>query len=936
MNKLFSTLLVSLLLPFSVAAQTVEIDNSYRVGKLENGLTYYIKHNAKEKGLADFFIAQRVGSILEEPRQRGLAHFLEHMAFNGTKHFQGKGNSLGIVPWCETIGVKFGTNLNAYTSVDQTVYNVSAVPIKREGIVDSTLLILHDWSHFLLLNDDEIDKERGVIHEEWRTRRAGMAVQRMMERVMPTIYKGTKYEDCLPIGSMDIVDNFPYKDLRDYYNKWYRPDLQAIIVVGDIDVDKMEEKIRRTFADVQKPENPAERIYYPVPDNDKMIVAIDKDSEQPIMLVNLYMKQAATPDNEKNLIATQRKSYLSALVTNMLNGRLADMKKKPTPPFHSASVGAGQFFISKTKDAFSVSFGCLQENVKGSFDAVIGEVERARQHGFTASELERAKRTILKSAERKYTERNDRRNRYLVKAALQNFLNNEPITSAEYDYQLTQEFNGSVTLAEVNQEAIELISDKNQVLTVYAPLKADFPIADEATFEKYVLEAQAKQYEPYKEETMQAELITKLPKKGKIKKETDWDKFGVKKLILSNGVEVYVKKTDFAKDEITMRFYGEGGTSSYPDADAINFSMLSSAIIDAGVANFDKVQLDRMLNGKAVRINPSIGVETQAINGSSSVKDFETMMQLTYLYFTAPRKDEAKFKGSIETMRSFLKNREANPQVAYNDSVTAILYGNHPRLQPVKRSTLDRISYDRIWQIYNERFSDASGFKMILVGNVDMETLRPLLCQYVATLPNKGKRSVVKDSYPQVRNVNETHIFKKKMNTPSTLVSVFYTFDEPFTPKADLALDVFKRVLTIAYTDSVREEKGGTYGVSVQSQLDNTAKPHGFVKISFRTDPAKYEMLMPIIYQQIKNIANSGPLASSMDKIKKYLLKAHRQSVNTNGYWDYVIYNRLRRNIDFFTGYEDLVKSLTPQDVQQIAKDILKSNRRIEITMMSE
>ena len=518
MNKLFSTLLVSLLLPFSVAAQTVEIDNSYRVGKLENGLTYYIKHNAKEKGLADFFIAQRVGSILEEPRQRGLAHFLEHMAFNGTKHFQGKGNSLGIVPWCETIGVKFGTNLNAYTSVDQTVYNVSAVPIKREGIVDSTLLILHDWSHFLLLNDDEIDKERGVIHEEWRTRRAGMAVQRMMERVMPTIYKGTKYEDCLPIGSMDIVDNFPYKDLRDYYNKWYRPDLQAIIVVGDIDVDKMEEKIRRTFADVQKPENPAERIYYPVPDNDKMIVAIDKDSEQPIMLVNLYMKQAATPDNEKNLIATQRKSYLSALVTNMLNNRLSDIKKQATPPFHSASVGAGQFFISKTKDAFSVSFGCLQENVKGSFDAVIGEVERARQHGFTASELERAKRTILKSAERKYTERNDRRNRYLVKAALQNFLNNEPITSAEYDYQLTQEFNGSVTLAEVNQEAIELISDKNQVLTVYAPLKADFPIADEATFEKYVLEAQAKQYEPYKEETMQAELITKLPKKGKIKK----------------------------------------------------------------------------------------------------------------------------------------------------------------------------------------------------------------------------------------------------------------------------------------------------------------------------------------------------------------------------------------------------------------------------------
>lgn len=936
MNKLFSTLLVTLLLPFSITAQTVEVDNSYRVGKLENGLTYYIKHNAKEKGLADFFIAQRVGSILEEPRQRGLAHFLEHMAFNGTKHFQGKGNSLGIVPWCETIGVKFGTNLNAYTSVDQTVYNISAVPVKREGIIDSTLLILHDWSHFLLLNDDEIDKERGVIHEEWRTRRAGMAIQRMMERVMPTIYKGTKYEDCLPIGSMDIVDNFPYKDLRDYYQKWYRPDLQAIIIVGDIDVDKIEQKIRHTFADIPKPEDPAERIYYPVPDNEKMIVSIDKDSEQPIMLVNLYMKQAATPDNEKNLVISQRKKYLSSLIVNMLNNRLNDIKKQAMPPFHSASVGNGQFFISKTKDAFSVSFGCLQENVKGSFNAVIGEVERTRQHGFTASELQRAKTTFLKGAERRYTERNDRRNRSLVKLALQNFLNNEPITSPEYDYQLIKQFNAEVTLSEVNQEVTELITNTNQVLTVYAPLKADFPIADEATFEQYVLDAQAKKYEPYAEEILQAKLIAKLPKKGKIKKETDWDKFGVKKLVLSNGVEVYVKKTDFAKDEINMRFFGEGGTSLYPDADAINFPMLSSAITDAGVGNFDKVKLDRLLSGKAVRIAPSIGVETQAINGNSSVKDFETMMQLTYLYFTAPRKDEAKFKGSIETMRSFLKNREANPQVAYKDSVTAILYGNHPRLQPMKCSTLDRVSYNRIWQIYNERFSDASGFKMVLVGNVDMETLRPLLCQYIATLPNKGKHSIAKDSYPQVRNVNETHIFKKKMNTPSTLVSVFYTFDEAFTPKNDLTLDVFKRVLTIAYTDSVREEKGGTYGVSVQSELDNTAKPHGFLKISFRTDPAKYEMLMPIIYRQIENIANKGPLMSSMDKVKKYLLKAYSQSINTNGYWDYVIYNRLRHNVDFFTGYEDLVKSLTPQDVQQIAKDILKSNRRIEITMMSE
>lgn len=578
MIKFFLALFFSTLLPLSVSSQKVEADKSYRIGKLSNGLTYYLKYNAKEKGLAEFFIAQRVGSILEEPRQRGLAHFLEHMAFNGTKHFQGNGKSLGIVPWCETIGVKFGANLNAYTSVDQTVYNISAVPIMREGIIDSTLLILHDWSHFLLLEDNEIDKERGVIHEEWRTRRAGMAIQRMMERVMPTIYKGTKYEDCLPIGSMDIIDNFPYKDLRDYYLKWYRPDLQAIIIVGDIDVDKMEQKIHSVFSDIQKPENPANRIYYPVPDNKKMIVAIDKDSEQPIMFVTLYMKQESTPDSEKDLILTQRKKYLSSLIIKMLNNRLSDIRKQYKPPFHSASVNDGSFFISKTKDAFSVSFGCLQENVKGSFDAVIGEVERARQNGFTMSELQRAKTTLLKSVEHRYAERKEQRNRTFVKKALQNFLDNDPIMSIEYYYKLIQTFNAQITLSEVNKEVAELISNKNQVLTIYAPLKKDFPIADKETFEKYVLDAQSRRYKPYKEKPLHEKLISFLPKKGKIIKEIDWDKFGVKKLILSNGVEVYIKKTSFANDDISMRFYGEGGTSLYPDSDAINFPMLSSAI----------------------------------------------------------------------------------------------------------------------------------------------------------------------------------------------------------------------------------------------------------------------------------------------------------------------------------------------------------------------
>lgn len=368
MKRNILSILAFVLLPLSVTAQ-LPSDPSVRIGKLDNGLTYYLRHNAKEKGLADFYIAQRVGSILEEPRQRGLAHFLEHMAFNGTKHFSGKDGQLGIVPWCESIGVKFGANLNAYTSVDQTVYHIGSAPLKREGILDSCLLVLNDWSHYILLEDKEIDKERGVIHEEWRTRRAGMAMQRLMEDAMPVIYKGSKYEDCLPIGSMDIVDNFPYQDLRDYYQKWYRPDLQAIVVVGDIDVNQVEQKVKALFSQIPKAVNPAERIYYPVPDNDKMIVNVQKDKEQPIALCHLYMKRDATPDHEKNTEKYLRDGYIDDLISYMFNSRMGEIREQANPPFMSGSGHASTFFVSRTKEAFSISVSCKQDQILGGLKA---------------------------------------------------------------------------------------------------------------------------------------------------------------------------------------------------------------------------------------------------------------------------------------------------------------------------------------------------------------------------------------------------------------------------------------------------------------------------------------------------------------------------------------------------------------------------------------
>lgn len=683
MKKQFLSLFLLLLAPASLFAQTVEQDASIRQGKLKNGLTYYIRHNAKEAGLADFYIAQRVGSILEEPRQRGLAHFLEHMAFNGTKHFPGKGKQLGIVPWCETIGVKFGTNLNAYTSVDQTVYHIGSAPIKREGIIDSCLLVLNDWSQFINLEPKEIDKERGVIHEEWRNRRTGMAMQRMMENVMPKIYKGSKYEDCLPIGNMDIVDNFPYQDLRDYYQKWYRPDLQAIVVVGDFDVDMMERKIQKLFGKIKAHKNPAERIYYPVNDNDKMIVAIEKDKEQPIILGHLYMKSETTPDSEKNSVKYQREDYINGLITYMLNGRLSEKKQVANPPFMSATVKNGAFFVSRTKDAFSLSISCKQDNVLGGVSVAVGEVERARQHGFTQSELERAKKLYLNAAERQLKMEKDYKNSHYVSQCVNNFLEGEPILTPTYNLQLVKLFDGEVSLDEVNSQVGEIITDKNQVFIMYGPDKDGFVVPSESEIESTVLAAQQKSYDAYQEEQVPATLMAALPAPGKIVSEKPYGKFGMTEIVLSNGMKVYVKSTDYQADQITMSMRGEGGTSVYGDEDIPNFVFLSGSITEAGVGDFTATRLRKALAGKSLKLAPSITSEGQRITGTSSVKDLETMLQLAHLYFTAPRKDSMAFEGMMNRNLSLLKNRNASSKVVYNDSLSATLYDHNVRMAPV-------------------------------------------------------------------------------------------------------------------------------------------------------------------------------------------------------------------------------------------------------------
>ena len=935
MNRHLLIIIALVLLPLWAAAQLPQ-DPDVRKGTLKNGMTYYIRHNAKEAGLADFYIAQRVGSILEEPRQRGMAHFLEHMAFNGTKNFPGKNGRPGIVPWCESIGVKFGANLNAYTSIDQTVYHIGSAPLVREGIIDSCLLVLHDWSHYLLLEDEEIDKERGVIHEEWRTRRAGMAVQRMQEDVLPIIYRGTKYEDCMPIGSMDIVDQFPYPDLRDYYQKWYRPDLQAIVVVGDIDMDKMEKKIKKVFSPIPIPKKPAERVYYPVSDNNKMIVAIKKDAEQPIVLCHLYQKREATPDSEKDSEAYLRDSYIDDLISTMLNDRFAELRQQPGSPVQSATGRSSTFFISRTKEAFAMSISCKQDNILGGIIASVGVAEQARQHGFTQSELDRARSLYLNAAERRYKMRDDYRNSHYVNACVSNFLTGEPLVSAEFELENTRKLDREVTLDEVNAAVKELITDQNQVVVMYAPDKEEVILPSEAQVEQVILATQRLNYAPYTEQQLADHLMGQLPQPGTIVSERPY-KHGFTEFTLSNGMKVYTRKTDFNADIVSLEMEGEGGTSLYGDEDIPNFSLISSSVSEAGVGDFDILTLRKMLAGKSVRVSPSVGSKSQSISGTSSVKDMKTLFELVHLYFTSPRRDTTAFNEFINRNRSFLTNRNASPKVDYNDSIRAILYGHHPRMEPVVQSTLDHVSYDRIMEIYRERFSDAANFKTVIIGNYDENELRQLLCQYLATLPSTGKHEQTDYSnIPQIVGGESVHKFAKKMATPLANVSIFYTADVPFTAQSDLELDFLKRCLSIAYTDSVREEKGGTYGVSVDFELAKDDQPNATFKISYNADPERYEELNPIIYQQLRNIAENGPLESSMDKVKLYLTKQYAQMAITNDYWSYIIWHELDDDTDFDRDYCKMVENMTAANVQRMAQRLLAAKRCIEVTMLSE
>ena len=748
------------------------VDKNVRIGQLDNGLTYYIRHNKLPENRAEFYIAQKVGSILEEPQQRGLAHFLEHMAFNGTKNFPGDDKGLGVIPWCETVGIKFGTNLNAYTSIDETVYNISNAPIDRTGVLDSCLLILHDWSNYILLKDDEIDKERGVIREEWRSRNSGML--RVYTDLLPTIYQGDKYADCMPIGSIDVINNFPYKDIRDYYHKWYRPDLQGIVIVGDIDVDTVEAKLKAVFADVQKPVNPAERTYYPVTDNKEPIVAIGTDKEVDDPSIEIYFKQDATPDSEKNNVGYLASQYMTSMISSMLNARLSELVQSANPPFTRASSYYSDFFVAKTKEAFALSASSKADGIETALKTLLQETERARRFGFTESEYARARANYLQSLESAYNEREKTKHGSYVREYVQNFLNGEPIPGIEAEYAMMNQLAPNIPLQAMNMVMQQLVPDSNQVVIIAGPAKESLKYPTKEEVINLLKGMKDLDLQAYVDKVSDEPLMKEAPKGGKIISEKEGDIYGSTKLVLSNGVTVYVKKTDFKADEIRMKGTSLGGKSIFPDKDALNFAVMDNVIAVGGLGNFSQVDLTKVLAGKKVSVNAGLGATTENVFGTCSPKDFETMMQLTYLTFTAPRKDAEAFESFKNRMKAQLESAQANPLSSINDSLQKAMYNNHPRVVMMKPEMVDQIDYDRILEMYNDRFKDASDFTFYFVGNIDLETAKPLIAEYLGALPAINRKETFKDTKMSIRKGVYKNEYAKEQQTPTATIVFLY------------------------------------------------------------------------------------------------------------------------------------------------------------------
>lgn len=929
----FFAALFAVILTFAQAPQIQQLPNdpAVRKGRLENGLTYYIRHNAKPEGRAEFYLATNVGAIQETPDQDGLAHFLEHMCFNGTKNFPDK----QILDYLQSIGAEFGRNINAATGVEQTTYMLNNIPVSRTSIVDSCLMIIRDYSHYVTCDPAEIDKERGVIIEEKRSR--NNASWRMREKSLPYYFGDSKYATCTLIGSQENLETFKPESLVNFYHTWYRPDLQAVIVVGDIDTDYVEGKIKELFGSIPAAENPKPKVMPVIPDNREPLIGIITDPEATSTSVEMLWKSPSRPEELNSTDAGMFLDLIDTYISIIMSERFNDITSRPDAPFMGASLGTGN--LCETCQATMGSIACKDGEAIPAFKAFLKEVRKMKTYGFTEGEVSRAKDNIIRAFEMLADGADSRNNADFIDEYTANFFDNEAYMEPKTAYEYAKTFCEQINSELLNSVAAQMAPDTNLVIVYKAPEKEGLVQPTEADFLNAMAEVEASEIEANKEESINEPLLDAGALKGaKVKKETSTI-YGATEWTLKNGVKVVVLPTDFEKDQVIIQLVKDGGLSLVATEDLPSFedNIITLFNRNSGLSKFPGTTLSKMLAGKSASVTTSYGNIRHGIIATGSPKDLETAFQLLYLQFTDPRFDLDEYMIGIEQIKALLPNLETQPNFIFQNRMNDVLYGDNPRNITISEEIVEKASLETIEMVYREQFfKDAAGAKVYIVGNVDMETLKPMVEKYIGSLPKGKKASEWVDNIPRISKGRIEDVFTADMETPMNTVLQVWTGYIPYSVKNTVMLDAASYILDMVYTTTLREEEGGTYGASASMGMQRIPENRALIQVYFNTNPQQSDNLRELAVKGLKDLAYEGPteeqIAMTIENFKKKIPEARI----SNTYWMSNIQNWYNYDEDYDALYEAAVNEINAENIKAVLQSILEQGNFIEIVMGPE
>ena len=885
------------------------VDPEVRIGHLKNGLAYYIRANQKPEKRMELRLAVNAGSLLEEEDQQGLAHFLEHMAFNGTRNFE----KHELLNYIESVGMRFGADLNAYTGFDETVYMLQ-LPTDSEEIVAKAFLILEDWAHNITLEPEEIEKERGVVVEEWRRGRGAQA--RIQDKQFPVLFQGSQYAERLPIGKKEIIETAPKEAIERFYKDWYRPDLMAVVAVGDFDPDTIETLIVTHFDNLKNPENPRQRPSFPVPDHRETLFSIETDPELTQSIVQIYYKHPATSVTN---VEEYRRSIVANLNESLLNQRLRERTKEENPPFVAAFSSYSS--LVRSKDSFSQGAMVKENEFEEGLVGLLSEAVRAKRFGFTESELERQKKGILRGLERAYNEREKTHSSLFAGRYVSHFLNQTTITSIGQRLDLYRELLPGISLEEVNAAAKDWITEENRVITFSEPQKEGIPVPGPEDFLAVIEKVDGMEIAAYRDEVKDQPLLEELPRPGNVVSEKQREDLGLWEWSLSNGIRVVLKPTDYKNDEILFTAFSPGGSSLVSDEDYVPAITANLLVEESGLGDFGAIELEKKLTGKVVSVTPYLSETSEGFNGSMAPQDAENLFQLIYLYFTAPRAEQSALESIRTRWKAFVENRESSPDRVFSDEINQRLYQNHPRRQPTTLETLAKLDLEASLRIYKDRFADAGDFTFIFVGNLELDTMKPLVETYLGGLPATGRQETWRDVGADYAKGKIEFEIKRGME-PKSSVLLIYSGAADWNSENRYALNSLNEALRMRLREVLREDMGGVYGVSVFGSISKIPKEDFRTNIRFSCDPENVDSLVQAVDAEIEAIQQNGIDQSYVDKIKEIQNRQYEVNTKRNAYW--------LANLDFcydygldpsnILVYPERVKGLTADTLKQAAQ----------------